>query len=319
MFNWSKLNKPILALAPMADMTDSAFCRCLRRYSPDVIVFREMVSAEALVRGNAKTLGMAAFLAEERPIVQQIFGADPAVMAEAARLISDKFSPDAIDINMGCPAHKIVGGFNGAALMRQPELAAAIIRSVKAATTLPVSVKTRLGWSDPREILTFIKVLEEAGADLVSIHGRTKEQGYSGKADWETIGRARELTRLPVLANGDIDSGGAAAAALRITGCAGVMIGRGALGNPWIFEEVTTVLAGSAYETPTLPELLAEVSRHARAHAAAVGGDQPLVTFRKHLGWYFKGRPGAKRIRAELVRISTLDELERILEKMADE
>lgn len=318
MFIWSELKKPILALAPMADMTDSAYCRCLRQYSPDVIVFREMVSAEALVRGNAKTWGMAAFRPEERPIVQQIFGSDPAAMAEAARLIDEKLSPDAIDINMGCPAHKIVGGFNGAALMRQPELAAAIVRSVKAATTRPVSVKTRLGWSEPAEILEFIKVLEDAGADLVSIHGRTKEQGYAGKADWPMIGRARELVRLPVLANGDIDSGPAAAAALRATGCAGVMIGRGALGNPWIFAEVGAVLAGTDHAVPGLGALLETIRRHARWHAAAAGGDQPLVTFRKHLGWYFKGRAGAKNIRTRLVRVSTLDELETLLAELAE-
>lgn len=309
----------------MADMTDSAFCRCLRPHAAGVVVFREMVSAEALVRGNAKTLGMAAFLPEERPLVQQIFGADPLVMAEAARLIDEKYAPEGIDINMGCPAHKIAGGFNGpacrqagAALMRRPELAAAIVRAVKAATRRPVSVKTRLGWSDPSEILEFIKVLEDAGADLITIHGRTKEQGYAGRADWKMIGRARALVRVPVLANGDIDSGPAAAEALRITGCAGVMIGRGALGNPWIFAEAAAALAGSAYAAPTPDELLAEVRRHARVHADAVGGDAPLTTFRKHLGWHFKDRPGAKHIRTRLVRVSTLEELDAILDEAAE-
>jgi len=316
MFNWSRLKEPILALAPMADMTDSAFCRCLRGYSPEVVVFREMVSAEALVRGNPKTLDMTGFRPEERPIVQQLFGADPATMAEAVRIVDERRAPDAFDINMGCPAHKIVGGFNGAALMRQPELAAAIVHAAKTATKRPVSVKTRLGWSEPTEILDFIKALEDAGADMISIHGRTKEQGYAGRADWEMIGRARPLVRVPVLANGDIDSGAAAVQALKRTGCAGLMIGRGALGRPWIFNEVAAALSGTAFTPPEIPELSSVIRRHAAWHAAAVGGDKPLVTFRKHLGWYFKGRQGAKNIRNRLVRVSTLEELEEILAEL---
>jgi len=298
----------------MADMTDSAYCRVVKQCCAKVIVFREMVSAEALVRGNAKTLGMAAFAPEEKPIVLQLFGADVAVMAEAARLIEEKLGPDALDINMGCPARKIVGGDGGAALMRRPQLAANIVRAVKVAVQLPVSVKTRLGWSDPAEILGFAKFIEDAGADMLTIHGRTKEQGYASRADWEMVGRAKRTVSIPVLVNGDIISGETAIQALQLSGCDGVMIGRGALGDPWVFAETAAILSGGVFQPPDIAERLAVIRRHAAWHAAESGGDKPLVTFRKHLAYYAKGLPGTKTLRQKLVQVSTLADLDGILE-----
>src|SRR3989344_257576 len=179
--------KPILALSPMADMTDSAFCQIVRKIGGADIVFREMVSSEAIVRHNAKTLGMTDFVLAERPIVQQIFGADPRVMARATAIVMEHAAPEGIDINMGCPVYKITSNFNGCALMKEPERAAAIIREMKRAVreSVPISVKIRLGWSNPDDFKTFIPVIEEAGADLITIHGRTKAQGYSGISDWE--------------------------------------------------------------------------------------------------------------------------------------
>jgi len=315
MISWINEKWPIVALAPMADMTDSAFCRIAKRLGCR-LVWREMVSAEALVRGSEKTMHMADFKEEERPIVQQLFGADPAVMAEATRIIDEKFNPDAFDINMGCPAVKIVSTFNGASLMKNPQLAAEIVRAMKSATDKPVSAKMRLGWSEPDEVLEFSKYIEDAGADLISIHGRTKKQGYAGTANWEMIGRAKAQLSVPVLANGDVVSPQSALEALKITGCDGLLIARGALGNPWIFKQVENALKLDASESTgaiPLPELKATILEHARLHADLYGGDRPMVTFRKHLMYYFRGLPGARAIRQELANLDQLVDLKKIL------
>ncbi|OIO51765.1 tRNA dihydrouridine synthase DusB [Candidatus Uhrbacteria bacterium CG_4_10_14_0_8_um_filter_58_22] len=311
-FSWKTEKRPIVALAPMADMTDSAFCRIAKRLGCR-IVFREMVSAEALVRESDRTLQMASFRDEERPIVQQLFGADPAVMAEAARRLDERFSPDTFDLNMGCPAVKIVGGFNGAALMREPRHAAEIVRAVKAATDKPVSVKTRLGWFSPTDILDFAPTIEDAGADLISVHGRTKDQGYSGSADWEMIGRAKSLVGIPMLANGDVFSPELAVKALEVTGCDGLLIARGALGNPWIFGQVEAALNGKRPDEVSDEDRDRTVLEHARLHAELYGGDRPLVTFRKHLVWYYKGLPNAKAQRELLTKVETVADLEACL------
>lgn len=273
-------------------------------------MFREMVSSEAVVRMNPKTLKMCEFDERERPIVQQVFGSDPHVMAEAARMIEERFHPDAIDINMGCPVYNIVSNFNGAFLIKEPERATAIIRAMKAAITVPLSVKTRLGWSKDTDVLEFVRVLEAAGADLISIHGRTKEQGYAGKANWARVGEARANTSLPVLVNGDITSLDEAREALRLSNADGVLIGRGALGNPWIFERLVRGLRdGVDPGMPTMEERLAVVREHARLQIEH-HGPHGLIKLRKHLPWYFKNVPGLKGIKEDLVRVSTMEDLE---------
>ena len=242
MIDWQKFPRPIVALAPMADMTDLPFCLICKGHGAP-LMFREMVSSEAVVRGNEKTIEMARFDEAERPLIQQIFGSEPTVMAEAARIIEEKFHPDGIDINMGCPVYNLVSNFNGAFLMKEPERATAIIKAMKAAVKVPISVKTRLGWTKDTDVLEFVKVLENAGASLISIHGRTKEQGYSGIANWDRIGEAKQNTSLPVLVNGDVNSAEAAKEAMRRSGADGVLVGRGALGNPWFFGELLHALA----------------------------------------------------------------------------
>ncbi|OGL73087.1 tRNA dihydrouridine synthase DusB [Candidatus Uhrbacteria bacterium RIFCSPHIGHO2_12_FULL_60_25] len=320
MIDWKSLPRPIIALAPMADMTDLPFCLvCKSRGAP--LVFREMVSSEAVVRMNPKTLEMAKFDERERPLVQQIFGADPSVMAEAARIIEETFNPDGIDINMGCPVYNIVSNFNGASLMREPERATAIVNAVKDAVTVPVSVKTRLGWSKDTDVLEFVKVLEAAGADLISIHGRTKEQGYSGTSNWDRVGEARRNTSLPVLVNGDITSVETAKDALSRSGADGVLIGRGALGNPWVFRDLVAGLRDNVpAQPPTLDERIAVVREHARLHVLRYG-ERGLVKLRKHLPWYFKKELRKQypwidfnALRGKLVRVTTLEELDDILE-----
>jgi tRNA-dihydrouridine synthase B len=313
---WTDSKKPIIALAPMADMTDGPFCRvCRETAGNDFIIFREMASAEAIVRNNKKTLRMCEFEKMERPVVLQIFGSEAGRLAQAARIIYDKFRPDGIDINMGCPVPKITGKIAaGAALMKNPDKAAAIVRAVKAENLpVPITVKTRLGWSGPREILSFALLMEQAGADGISIHGRTKTQGYAGKADWETIGMVKKILKIPVIANGDIGSREDIEHCLTITGADGVMIGRGALGNPWIFSNARPEEINSG-------ELARVVLRHAHLHLEHYG-PKSMVTFRKHLAWYFKdGRAGdmtgVKKIRGALMRINTMKELETILQKI---
>ncbi|MFA7654183.1 MAG: tRNA-dihydrouridine synthase [Candidatus Magasanikbacteria bacterium] len=334
--SWFNQSKPIIALAPMADMTDGPFCRVCREVCSDVIpakagihdlagqipayagmtsgsfvIFREMVSSEAIARGNEKTLKMCAFDEIERPIVLQIFGGSPVVMAKAAQILVDKFKPDGLDINMGCPVPKIAAkNHAGAALMKDHDRAVKIIQEIKKVLpkSIPLSVKTRLGWINPKDILEFVPKLEEAGADLITIHGRTKTQGYAGKADWQMIGEAKKCVSIPVLANGDINSGEDIKKCLEITGADGVMIGRGALGNPWVFAKINN-------EQLTINKRIEIVLRHAELHLAHYG-PKSMVTFRKHLALYFKGLPNVKNLRQELVKVNTMAELELILKKL---
>lgn len=321
--NILKQNKPIMALAPMADMTDSPFCQIVREIGGVDVVFREMVSSEAIVRDNEKTWKMVNFKDSERPIVQQIFGGDPLTMAKAAYMIMEKMNPEGIDINMGCPVYKIVSNFNGCALMKDPVLAAKIIKEVKQAIgRIPLSVKIRLGWSDTEDFKTFIPIVEKAGVDLITLHGRTKNQGYSGKSDWEKIGEAKKIATVPILANGDIHKPEQVKEALQITGADGVSIARGALGNPWFFRLCTNYESSEFMNgVVDLEERIKIVLQHAKLHVEYYG-ERGMVTFRKHLSWYFKtGKigieiPGIKEWRGKLVRVSSLGELKNILEEL---
>ena len=315
MFSWKNADKPIVALSPMADMTDSEFCLIAKRFGAK-IVFREMVSSEALVRMNDKTLDMCAFEEEERPIIQQIFGADPDAMAEAARIVEEKFHPDGIDINMGCPVYKITSNFNGAALMKEPERAMEIIRRMKAAIRVPLSVKIRLGWSDPRECLDFAPRLEEAGADLLTVHGRTKAQGYSGVADWAMVGEVKKRVSIPVLVNGDVHTPEAALPAMRQSGADGALIARGALGNPWILKQIEEILKDGKVSTTIDEETrVRTVLDHTKLMIARYGEERGVVLMRKHYAWYFKGGPRSKEIRMRLNQAKTFGEVEAILKK----
>lgn len=316
--DWTTCKKPIIALSPMADMTDSAFCRTVKWVTGDdtyPVVFREMVSSEAVVRGNEKTLGMTDIHPSERPIVQQLFGADPDTMAEAARTIEAEHHPDGFDINMGCPVYKIVHNFNGCALMKEPKRAAEIIRKMKAAISVPLSVKIRTGWSDPKDCLEFCQVVEDAGADLLTVHGRTKMQGYSGVSDWNRIKEVKKRVSIPVLANGDIHLATTIPEALRVSECDGVLIARGALGNPWIFRRAQHVLAGDSPGEVDMTERVKVVRKHLDWHIEQYG-ENGIRTFRKHLSWYFKGIAGAKLFRQELVRASKREELESLFDQL---
>jgi tRNA-dihydrouridine synthase B len=327
--DWKLLPRPIIALSPMADMTDSAFCRVVKTVSgesPKIlstahcplltpVVFREMVSAEAVVRGNKKTLGMTQIHPDERPIVQQLFGNDPNAMANAARIIEEQQHPEGFDVNMGCPVYKIVNNFNGAALMRQPKLAAEIIKKIKSVITVPLSIKIRTGWSDSTECLEFARVIEDAGADLIAIHGRTKTQGYSGESDWHRIAQVKHAVKIPVLANGDIHTAPLTLQALTQTECDGVLIARGALGNPWMFRQITDLLFGKEPSAVSLHERIETIKLHLSFHLEQYG-ETRVTTFRKHLSWYFHGVDGAKTYKQRLHTVSTRQEVMDILDEM---
>ena len=283
------------------------------------------------------------FRSHERPIVQQIFGSNPEVMAKAANIIYEKFKPDAIDINMGCPVYNLVSNFNGAALIKEPERASAIVRAVKKSVPCSVSVKTRTGWKNDRDCLDFVKVLADAGVDLISIHGRTREQGYAGTSDWNRIAEARAMVpHTPFLLNGDVTSPELAKQALEISNADGVLIGRGALGRPWIFKHIEHYLeTGERLPHPTLEQRIAIVKEHGRLQVEHYG-EKGLIKLRKHLPWYFKKNPTTysvstnkrtqpmheskarqqtqsttyKALRSDLVRISTLKELYTILDEI---
>ncbi len=310
MFSWKTSEKPIVALSPMADMTDSEFCVIAKRFGAK-IVFREMVSSEALVRMNDKTLSMCAFEEAERPIIQQIFGADPDTMAEAACIVEERFHPDGIDINMGCPVYKITSNFNGAALMKEPERAAEIIRKMKAAISVPLSVKIRLGWSDPRECLDFAPILEQAGADLLTVHGRTKAQGYSGIADWTMVGEVKKRVSIPVLVNGDVHTPEAAVPALAQSGADGALVARGALGNPWILKQIEELLRDGKISTVIDEETrVRTVLDHVKLMIARYGEERGVTLMRKHFAWYFKGGHQSKEIRMKLNQATSLRDVE---------
>jgi tRNA-dihydrouridine synthase B len=306
----------------MADMTDSAFCQVVREVTKErgqndrLIVFREMVSSEAVVRGNEKTLGMTDIHPAERPLVQQLFGSDPSTMAAAAAKIEAEHRPEGFDINMGCPVYKIVHNFNGCALMKDPSVASTIVREMKKVITVPLSVKIRLGWSDPTECISFVKVLEEAGADLITIHGRTKVQGYSGVTDWKAVGEAKKQVSIPVLVNGDVHKPELVHEALTQSGADGVLIARGALGNPWFFVHYQEISAGKIPTPISLDERVRVVNRHLDLHLAQYGNGA-VSTFRKHLSWYFKGIPNFKQYKEPIMTAQTPNELRTILAQIA--
>ncbi len=277
-------------LAPMAGFTDSPFRRIARRHGA-ALVYTELISAEGITRGNRKTFDLMRYHPEERPIAIQLFGKEAHVMAEAARRV-EQLGPDLIDINMGCCAPRVCSGGSGAGLLQDPALAGEIASAVTAAVRLPVSVKIRIGWDEStRNYRELVPRLEDAGVSLIAVHGRTRAQKYTGSADWEAISAITASSKLPVIGNGDIQSHQEALYRLKTSGCAAVMIGRSAVGNPWIFNG----------KSPSASELAGEV----RIHLALMNefyGEAGIILMRKHLARYFHGFRNAARLRGALVR-----------------
>lgn len=311
-----KIERPLLEAAPMAGISDWIF-RLLAFEQGCDLAYTEMISALGYLcapennRGNNEILTINK---QEGPVILQLFGKEPADMALAAKKLEEKSQYTEININMGCPARKISGKGEGAALMREPGLAFRIVEEVKKAVKLPVSVKMRLGIDDEQKNpLQFAKGIVQAGAERIIIHGRTKEQGYSGRADWEAIGLIKQNVTIPVTANGDITSGEVALKALLTTGCDGLMIGRGALGNPWIFSEVAAALLGKPYQKPTANQKIQTALRHTQLMVHWKGEKFGIVEMRKHIGWYLGGLHGAAAVRANVNNAKTFCEVEDIL------
>lgn len=308
-----------LYLAPMAGITDKVFRRlCFEQGCSGATT--EMVSAQGYLTAppdrNAYKFLLARY-PEEGPLTVQIFGSEPLFMAQAAARLTELELFCAIDINMGCPAQKVVGGQSGSALMKTPELAGEIVRQVKRATPLPVTVKMRLGWdAEHKNAVAFARTLEQAGADLLTVHGRTRQQQYSGKADWDMIGQVKRAVSIPVIANGDITNGQTALDALKATGCDGLAIGRAALGNPWIFAEIRAALAGEAYTPLPFSQVIGTALRQAQEMAAWKGERSALLEMRKHFAWYTAGRRGSAQVRTKVNLASSFEEVEALLRSL---
>ncbi len=292
--------------SPLAGVSDGIFRSLVRRWAPEALLFTEMVNATALELGHGGAK-MAALDQDPGPVGVQLFDHRPEAMAEAARR-AEAAGAWLIDINMGCPVRKVARKGGGSGLLRQPDLALRIVAAVAAAVRVPVTVKTRLGWcgasADP---VGFALALQNAGARALTLHGRTREQGFSGRADWAAIGRVKAALRIPLIANGDITSPEEALRCLAITGADGVMVGRGSLGHPWLVGRIAAALAGR----PLPPESdcrarIALAREHLEALVAA-RGDQGLVIARKHLGWTCQGFTGAARLRQALMVAPSLE------------
>jgi len=303
-----------LYLAPMAGVSESPFRRICRRFGADVVV-TEFLSAEAIRRENEATLAKLRFGADERPIGVQIFGADPAAMGDAARLVSDVFQPEFIDINFGCPVKKVVKRNGGSGCLKDLGLVESVIRSVSAATTLPVTVKIRSGWSeDMRNPVEIALRCQDAGATVLTLHPRTRAQMYSGAARWDEIAAVVAALEIPVLGNGDIKTPEDAVKMARQTGCAGVMIARGSFGQPWVFNQTRDLLEGRAKRpAPPVSDRFAIALEHAHmADEFELDPRGAAVEFRKHLGWYVKGLPGSADLRKQLYAVRSVSEVEAI-------
>ncbi|HUW66032.1 MAG TPA: tRNA dihydrouridine synthase DusB [Spirochaetia bacterium] len=294
--------------APLAGVSDRAF-RILVREAGCSLAFSEMVSDLALIHGNAATLALLDQRGENGPLAVQIFGDEPESMARAARLAVTAGAA-LIDINMGCPVPKVVKGGAGAALLRDPDRALRIAAAVVEAANVPVTVKLRLGWDEHSVVAPELAVaLAGVGVRAVTVHGRTRQQFYSGQADWHAIRAVREAVKIPVIANGDVFQPEDAGRLLAATGCAGVMIGRGALGNPWIFSRTIRYLAcGELLGPPDAEELFETVQRHLLLKMEVRGERMAVLEMRKHSAWYARGLRGAARFRERINRVDTESE-----------
>jgi tRNA-dihydrouridine synthase B len=296
-----------LMLAPMAGLTNLAL-RLLAREFGAALCFTEMVSVHGLVRDGKKTFELLESTHEDRPLGIQLFGDDPELLAEGARRVEGL--GDLIDINMGCPVRKVVNGGAGSALMRDPVKVRMILRAVRPATTLPLTIKIRTGWNaQEHTFLEIARIAEEQGCDAVTLHPRNRAQMFGNSADWSRIAELKSSLKIPVIGSGDLFAARDAVRMLDQTCCDGVMIARGALGNPWIFAQALALLSGKNPESPSPKERLRVALRQLELFTALAGEQTALREMRKHLAWYSKGLPGAAQLRDAINRIEEKDAL----------
>ena len=304
--------------SPLAGVSDRVFRSLVRRWAPDALLFTEMVNATSLEMGHGRCK-VESLADESGPIGVQLFDHRPQAMADAARR-AEASGAFLIDINMGCPVRKIARKGGGSGLIREPELAIRIVEAVAAAVTLPVTVKTRLGWcgsdADP---VHWCQQLEQAGAQLLTLHARTREQGFKGAADWSSITRVRQALTIPLIANGDINSPEDALRCLRQTGAAGVMVGRGTMGAPWLVGQIDAALTGRAVPATPNPRARLELARDQLDGLVQDRGDHGLLIARKHMGWTCTGFPGASQLRHALMRAPTPAEARGLLNQQIDQ
>lgn len=307
-----KLDNPYI-LAPMAGVTDLPF-RLLCKEQGAGLLCMEMISAKALQYKNKNTKALLSIHPDEYPVSLQLFGADPQIISEQAKRI-EELPFQILDINMGCPVPKVVKNGEGSALMKNPKLVYEIVSQTVKAIRKPVTVKIRKGFDDNSVNAPEIaKIIEEAGASAVAVHGRTREQYYSGEADWGIIRQVKEAVSIPVIGNGDVTSGEKAVAMMDETGCDGVMIGRGAQGNPWIFAELLEYdRTGTMPQRPAPDVIRDTMLRHARLQLEFKGEYLGIREMRKHVAWYTKGMKGSAKFRAQINQVESYDELEELL------
>ena len=300
----------------MAGVTDLPF-RLLCREQEAGLVCMEMVSAKAILYKNKNTESLLTIHPQEGPVSLQLFGSDPKILSEMARQIEERpFS--ILDINMGCPVPKVVGNGEGSALMKQPKLVEEIVTAVVKAVKKPVTVKIRKGFNDTCvNAVEIARIAEQCGAAAVMIHGRTREQYYTGEADWEIIAKVKDKLSIPVIGNGDIKDGVSAEAILRQTGCDGIMVGRAARGNPWIFRQIAAYLQdGTVLPAPEKEEIRATILRHAKLQLAYKGEYTGIREMRKHVSWYTAGMPDSARLRRTVNMVESFAALEELVREM---
>ena len=301
-------------LAPMAGVTDRAFRELCTRFGASYVV-SEMVSSKGLQYNDKNTGRLMELGGAERPAGIQLFGDEPAVLALAAKKAM-AYHPDVIDINMGCPVPKVAGNGSGSALMKNPPLCGEIVAAVKRAVPVPVTVKIRKGWDrNSVNAVEVAKICEEAGADAIAVHGRTRDQMYEPSADWDIIRQVKEAVKVPVMGNGDVTSAQDAAKLLQQTGCDLVMVGRGALGNPWIFQQINAYLTDSCciIPGPGLFERLTVMVKHIEQMCQYKGEAHAMREARKHVGWYLKGMRGAAEFRRRAGTLTTREDLKELV------
>ena len=304
------------ALAPMASVADRAY-RAVCKEQGAAYMVSEMISAKGLCYSDRKTEELCTVIDSERPYALQLFGEDPKFVGRAASMLM-KYKPDILDINMGCPVPKIVGSGSGSALMKTPEIAAEIVRAAVKNSDVPVTVKFRKGWDEEHvNALSFARMAEESGAAMITIHGRTREQMYSGTADRDIIAKIKAAVKIPVIGNGDIFTGQNALDMIKQTGCDGVMVARGAEGNPFIFREIKATLANIHYDAPSYAMRIAAAIDHAERLTKS-RGDRAIVEMRKHVSWYLSGMHGSAALRGRVNSITSLDELKELLNEYLD-